>query len=90
MKVKLLRKLRHIGKSQVTVYSVTRIDGVVVGMKYGYPDQNYSGMFNYGDTVNDVKEKACSIWLSKNIDIIRKTYYKHSIKHKKRKQNYGI
>jgi hypothetical protein len=77
MKVKLLKRLRQIGRSKVNIYSVTRTNGTVTGMKIGYDEDEYRGLFSFGDTEADVKEKACKIYLQTNIESIRKKYSKY-------------
>ncbi len=79
MKSKLLLKLRNIGRDQVSVYSVT--SGSEVGMSYGYSNGAYADIYDYGDTEEDVKDKAASIYLNLNIDNIRKRYKKYSRKY---------
>ena len=82
MKARLLKKLRSEGRSMVNVYSVTQTDGVVTGMKYGYNESIYSKLFNFGDTELDLKNKAARIYITSNIDYIRKKYSKYSKKYK--------
>ena len=82
MKTKLLKKLRATGRSMITINSVTTSGGTVIGMKYGYNYNEYSGMFNYGDTEKDMKNKAERIYIKTNIDQIRKRYNKYSKKYK--------
>jgi len=80
MKVKLLKRLRQIGRSMVNVYSVTKTNGTVTGMKLGFDEDIYRGLFSFGNTEADVKEKACKIYLQANIESIRKKYRKYSRK----------
>lgn len=82
MKVKLLKRLRQIGRSKVNIYSVTTTNGIVTGMKIGYDEDEYRGLFSFGDTEAVVKEKACQIYLQTNIESIRKKYVKYSKKFK--------
>ena len=77
MKVKLLKRLRQIGRSKVNVHSVTTTNGTVTGMKIGYDEDEYRGLFSFGDTEAVVKEKACQIYLQTNIEAIRKKYAKY-------------
>lgn len=84
MKVKLLKRLRQVGRDMVNIYSVTTTGGIVTGMKIGYDEDEYKGLFSLGDTEGDVKEKACKIYLQKNIEGIRKKYKKYSIKYNRR------
>jgi len=78
MKVKLLKRLRRIGRSMVTIHSITTTGNTITGMSYGYDYDEYSGLFSYGDTEEEVKEKACNIYLQTNIESIRKKYRKYS------------
>lgn len=82
MKVKLLKRLRQIGRSKVNILSVTTTNGTVTGMKIGYDEDEYRGVFSFGDTEAVVKEKACKIYLETNIEAIRKKYAKYSKKFK--------
>lgn len=82
MKTKLLKRLRATGRSMITINSVTTSGGTVIGMKYSYNHNEYSGMFNYGDTEKDMKDKAERIYIKTNIDQIRKRYVKYSKKYK--------
>ena len=54
MKTKLLKKLRAIGREQITIYSVTTTTSLrgeyITGMSYGYNDDAYKGLFTFGDT----------------------------------------
>ena len=82
MKVKLLKILRKIGRNKIKIYSFTTTNGTVTGMKIGYDEDEYRGLFSLGDTEQDVKEKACQIYLENNINLIRKKYAKYSKKFK--------
>jgi hypothetical protein len=82
MKVKLLKILRKIGRNKIKIYSFTTINGTVTGMKIGYDEDEYRGLFSFGDTEAVVKEKACQIYLQTNIEAIRKKYVKYSKKFK--------
>lgn len=64
MKVKLLRKLRKEGRNQIHVYSVTRSRNIVIGMSYGFNEDKYHGLFNLGDTEDEVLEKAAKIYIN--------------------------
>ena len=77
MKVKLLKRLRQIGRCKVNIYSVTTTNGTVTGMEIGYDEDEYRGLFSFGDTKAVVKEKACQIYLQTNIEAIRKKYAKY-------------
>lgn len=63
MKTKLLKKLRRRGRNQIFIYSITKTNGTVTGMGYSYDDDEYSGLFNYGDTEKDVYRKAEKIYI---------------------------
>jgi hypothetical protein len=63
MKAKLLKKLRRRGRQQITVYSITTEGGTVTGMSIGYNEQEYSGLFEFGDTEEDVLKKAERIYI---------------------------
>jgi len=78
MKVKLLKMLRATGRSMVNIISVTTTNGTVTGMRIGYDEDIYRGLFSFGNTEEQVKEKACKIYLQNNIDQIRKQYSKYS------------
>ena len=82
MKVKLLKILRKIGRNKIIIYSFTTTNGTVTGMKIGYDEDEYRGLFSFGDTEAVVKEKACQIYLQTNIESIRKKYAKYSKKFK--------
>lgn len=86
MKTKLLRKLRNIGRNQITVLLVGKTDGIITRMSYSYNDDAYRDLFVWNDTEDEVREKACQIYLNSNIDRIRQDYCKYSRKHK---QNHG-
>ena len=62
MKVKLLRKIRSRGASEITIRSITRQGGRITGMSYGFNDDAYSDIFNFGDTENEVIRKAQHIY----------------------------
>lgn len=78
MKVKLLRRLRQKAMSEVTIYSITKTNGEVTGMRYGYHSDCYEGVFSFGDTEDDVMKKVVKIYFENNIDNIRKKYKKYS------------
>ena len=88
MKVKLLKKLRDIGRSQVNIYSVTRTTTwrgeCITGMSYGYNNDAYKGLFDFGDTEDKVRDKAMKIYFRENMEYIRNKYRKYSRKYKKR------
>lgn len=82
MKTRLLKKLRYIGREQVHILSITKEDGVSVGMTYSYNEKFYSDLFYMGDTEDDVKERAMKIYLKNNIDNIREKYKKYTRRYK--------
>ena len=82
MKVKLLKILRKIGRNKIKIYSFTSTNGTVTGMQISYDEDEYRGLFSLGDTEQDIKEKACKIYLETNIETIRKKYVKYSKKFK--------
>lgn len=81
MKAKLLKRLRREAESQITVYSVTKSDGIVTGMRYGMNDEAYSGLFSWGNTKEDVIKKAVKIFFEINMPAIRQKYKKYSRNH---------
>lgn len=72
MKTKLLRKLRREGRNEIHIYSITTTEGVVTGMRYGYSSSDYSHLFCFGDTEDDVRDKAMRIYIEKEIERRRK------------------
>ena len=69
MKVRLLKRLRRKGRRQITIYSVTTTNEVTTGMSYRYSDDRYRGLFNMGDSEEDVYKKAERIYIE---DYIKK------------------
>ena len=63
MKVRLLKKLRRIGQDKVHIHSVTKTNGTVTGMSYGYSDDKYRGLFCFGVTEEHVKKQAERIYI---------------------------
>jgi len=63
MKVKLLKRLRRNGRNQIEIYSITKEEGITVGMCYGYNSDSYQGLFSIGDTEEEVKLKASKIYI---------------------------
>jgi hypothetical protein len=63
------------------VLSVKIRDGVTIGMSYSYTGNKYRGLFSFGDTEAEVREKACAIWLRSNIRDIRRRFAKKSRKY---------
>ena len=63
MKSKLLKKLRRRGRNQITIHSITKTDGCITGMSYGFDEDEYRGLFDFGDTEEEVKNKAARIYI---------------------------
>ena len=78
MKTKLLRKIRRAGSMQIRIYSVTRENGITVGMVIGANSSLYCGLFKMGDTENEVINKAIRIYYETHIDKIRADFKKYS------------
>lgn len=78
MKATLLKKLRARGRRKITILSISTQGDLVVGMTIGYDDDAYSGIWSFGNSENDVLQKAGNIYLKENIDYIRKRYKKYS------------
>ena len=87
MKAKLLKKLRTVGRNQINIYSVTKTTTwrgeFITGMSYSYSNNDYSGLFELGDTEEDVRNKAMEIYFKNNIDFIREKYKNYARKYKK-------
>jgi len=79
MKTKLLRKLRETGRSQIHIMSYSTTNGCPSGITYGYSQAEYRGLFDFGDTHEDLNRKAERIYLNLNIDKLRKKYKKYTI-----------
>lgn len=77
MKTKLLRKLRSEGRNVINIYSITTQRGVVTGMRYGYSSSDYADLFFFGDTEDDVRDKAMRIYIGKEIERRRKKQKRH-------------
>ena len=68
MKTKLLKKLRREGRNQIHIYRIRRNEfGTITGMGYGYNSEEYGGLFSYGDTPDEVRDKAMRIYITKRI-----------------------
>lgn len=67
MRTKLLKKLRREGWNIINVYSITMRGGIVTGMSYGYSSPDYGELFSFGDTEEDVREKAMRIYMEKEV-----------------------
>ena len=86
MKTKLLKKLRAQGRCQISIYSVTTTTSwrgvLVTGMRYGYSNDAYRGLFTLGDTEEEVRDKAMRIYMRQNIEYFREKYKKYSRNYK--------
>lgn len=86
MKAKLLKRLRNTGRNAIDVLSVTTTSSFgsksITGMSYSYTGDEYKGLFSYGETEGEVREKACNIWLSHNIERLRIKYKKYTRKYR--------
>lgn len=60
----------------INIISVTRCGDDIVGMRVGYDEDEYRHIFSYGDTEEDVKNKAARIYIETNMDRLRKRYKK--------------
>lgn len=71
MKTKLFKRLRREGRNMVHIYSVTITSNwrgsVVTGMSYSYKSDEYAHLFNFGDTEDDVRDKAARIFMEKEV-----------------------
>ena len=85
MKTNLLKRIRYTGRNIIDISSVTTTSSYsgksITGMSYSYTGGEYKGLFSYGNTEEEVREKACNIWLSLNIERIRKRYKKYTRKY---------
>lgn len=71
MKTKLLKRLRNRGRNIITIYSITTRGGLNTGISYGCPSDDYHGLFCFGDTEQDVIEKAMRIYVEKEVKRLR-------------------
>jgi len=80
MKVKLLKKLRKAGKDVIHIRSVTEESRfgktTVTGVSYGYSDDRYSNIWDYGMTKEELINKACRIYIKSQLPLLRKKYRK--------------
>lgn len=71
MKTKLLKRLRREGRDMIHIHSVTTTTSwrgsIVTGMSYGYSSPEYAGLFSFGDTEEDVLNKAMRIYMEKEV-----------------------
>ena len=63
MRVALYRKLLRRGYRQINILGTTETNGIISGMSYSYSDDDYAGLFTFGDTISDVKNKAARIYI---------------------------
>lgn len=88
MKTKLLKKLRNIGRHRVSINSVTRTTTwrgeFVTGMSIIYSLSQYSNIWDFGMTEEDVYKKAMEIFFETEMDWVRTKYKKYT-----RKYRYG-
>lgn len=86
MKVKLLKKLRSIARSRVTIYSVTIEESwrgkYVTGMSIGYSLPQYAHIFSFDMTEEDVKKEAEKIFFETEMGWVRKQYKKYTRRYK--------
>ncbi len=80
MKVKLLKRLRSQSRDEVHINSVTTSGGTVTGMSIGYDDNCYEGIFDFGNTEEDVMRKVFHIFFSNRAEKIREKYKKYSVR----------
>lgn len=90
MKTKLLKMLRAQGRCQISIHSVTTTISwrgeLITGMRYGYSNDAYRGLFTLGDTEEEVRDKAMRIYMRENIEHFREKYKKYSRRYKISKQ----
>lgn len=56
-------------------------------MSYEYYNDAYKGLFTFGDTEDEVRDRAMKIYFKNNMDFIRVKYKKYSRRYKtKRKE----
>ena len=86
MKTILLKKLRAVARSRVTIYSVTTTETwsgkYVTGMSYGYSKPQYAHIFSFGMTEEDVKKKAEEIFFETEMEWVRREYKKYTRRYK--------
>jgi len=63
MKCRLLKRLRRIGRSKITIHSITTTDDYSSGMSYGFDEDEYSDLYYLGDTEEEVRDKAARIYI---------------------------
>lgn len=86
MKVKLLKKLRNIGRNRISINSVTRTTTYrgeyVSGMSISYGLPQYANIWDFGMTEEDVYNKAMMIFFQTEMDWVRTKYKKHTRKYR--------
>ena len=83
MKTKLLKRLRNIGRNQIEIVSVTTENTafrgtIVTGMAIAYSDDIYSDLFSFGNTVEEILNKAARRYIKAHFNEIRSRYRKYS------------
>ena len=82
MKVKLLKKLRYIGRNRVSIHSVTITTTwrgeFVSGMSIGYSLPQYAHIWDFGMTEEDVHKEAMKIFFETEKDWFREKYKKYT------------
>lgn len=75
MKNKLFKILRRKGRDMVRINGITITSNwrgsVVTGMSYSYKSDEYADLFSYGDTEDDVRDKAARIYMEKEVQRLR-------------------
>lgn len=72
MKTKLLRKIRRRANNEIHITSITNRGGITIGMSYTHDEDYYSGLFDLGDSKDDVMRKVQHIYFEKH----KSKYYK--------------
>lgn len=67
MKTKLLKRLRKQGRDMITIYSMTTMRCGVVAMSCGYKSDGCRLLFSFGDSEEDVRNKAARIYMEKEV-----------------------
>lgn len=88
MKVKLLKKLRNIGRNRVSINSVTRTTTwrgeFVSGISISYSLPQYANIWDLGMNEDDVYKKAIEIFFETEKDWVRGKYKKYTRKWQQR------
>lgn len=80
MKARLLKKIRKEARNKINIYGVHKSDGKITGMTIGYSDEDYSEIFTYGDTIDNVNIRAAQIYYTNNRKWIMTEFFKYSRK----------